>query len=298
MVGGRKGQEGVDKMRLVIGLPWYAGPDETTFPFYFSLMSYFGAMRERSLWYKQVGKEAFSDTVLPPLDETQGDDGRAELTLEEWEAISPLELVLCNYSRTSLVGKAREHIVETALGVDADYIFWWDSDMLFDYSAFVRLWRHQVPVVGGLAFTARHPIFPVIYRINEVEVPGNRGFESSEPVFDYPEDALITNEDVSGELAFGAAMMLTDVKVFREIPLPWFASTGCGEDWFFCHRCMEYGIPRYLDTSIKSQHKEHSPRWADEETYWQSREMMHDAYELNFPGLVKPYSNGKSMETA
>jgi hypothetical protein len=61
---------------------------------------------------------------------------------------------------------------------------------------------------------------------------------------------------------------------------------------------MEHNIPRYLDTSIKSQHKEHSPRWADEETYWQSREMMHDAYELNFPGLVKPYSNGKSMETA
>lgn len=155
------------RTKVVIALPWYTGPDECTFPLYFNLMNYFGALRERTLWRKQLGHERFMELLpnLPPLDETRGDKGRAEPTEEDWQRLGVLDLAMCNFSRTSLVGRAREHIAEKALELGYDYIFWWDDDMKFEYSTFLRLWRHQVPAVAALAFTARHPVFPVIYKI-------------------------------------------------------------------------------------------------------------------------------------
>jgi GT2 family glycosyltransferase len=325
------------RTRVVIALPWYTGPDECTFPLYFNLMSYFGAFRERTLWRKKMGHEAFMKILpdLPPLDETKGDEGRAEPTEEDWENLGVLDLVMCNYSRTSLVGRAREHIAEEALKAKADYIFWWDDDMKFEYSTFLRLWRRQVPAVAALAFTARHPVFPVIYQIlvreKDTEIEARaisiidklrglvgifRGDEwdyvtnviryltekkfsySSIPVFDYKLDSLMSGEDIGGEIAFGAGVMLTNCDVFRKVPQPWFASTGCGEDWFFCTRMMEHKVPRYVDTSVKTYHREHAPRWINEESYWLQRKTAPEAYEYDFPGLVKPLFNEAEEKAA
>jgi hypothetical protein len=291
---------GAKEMRLVIGLPWYAGPDDTTFPLYFDHMMYYGALRERSLWRDTLGKGVFEDVVgaMPSLNE-MGPNLGADPTLEEWDKLGRIEIAICNYSRTSLVGRAREMVVELALQWPGDYLFWWDSDMRFDHSAMLNLWRHQQLVVGGLAFTARHPIHPVIYRmekkwdvVNQLEM-----VEGSSILFDYPKDTLISNEDVGGELAFGAGVVLYNLDVFREVPKPWFASTGCGEDWFFCHRLSTLGIPRFVDTAVKTQHKEHAPRWADEEAYWRAREVAKGSYTDLFGDSVKAVKDGKVVMT-
>ena len=275
-------------MKLMIALPWYTGPDDNTFPLNFALMNYFGALRERSLWLDKLGPDKFFEVLehgMPPLDETRGDDGLAEPTPEDWARLAPFQIGLANYSRCSLVGQAREMVVDASLDWDADGLLWWDSDMRFEYSAFLRLWRHKQPVVGALAFTAREPFHPVIYRIRmeEEEINGELGKKlTSDVVFKYPKNQLIGNDEIGGELAFGAGVMYTDVAVFKEIPKPWFKSTGCGEDWFFCHRCSHYGIPRHVDTGVKSQHKQHAPRWSDESTYEQSLQIMPQAYENTF----------------
>ena len=274
-------------MKIMVGLPWYMGPDDNTFPLYFALMNYFGALRERSLWRDKIGPEQFGEIMangMPPLDETRGDEGLAEPTEEDWERLGVVQFGLANYSRTSLVGKARENVVDAALDWNADYILWWDADMRFEYSAFMRLWRHQLPVVGALAFTAREPFHPVIYRIYTTKDEQNGGIDrlDSDVMFSYPKNQLMGNDHVDGELAFGAGVMLTDVAVFKEVPKPWFASTGCGEDWFFCHRCSQFGISRHVDTGVRSHHKEHAARWSSEETYEQMLQVMPDAYTNTF----------------
>lgn len=281
-------------MKLILALPWYAGPDVDTFPLYFDIMMYFGALRERSLLYDRFKRQDHLDEFwrllesLPTLDET-GKDPRANPTREEWDRLSPLQIGICNYTRLSLVGRARELIVDSALEWDADWIFWWDHDMRFEHSTFMRLWRNNVPVCAALAFTARHPFHPVIYTVKEARFdPRNKATltESSAPLLDYPRDKLVSNEDVGGEIAFGSGVMLTKVDVFKEIPKPWFACTGCGEDWFFCHRCGEYGIRKYVDTRVKTQHKEHNARWSDEEAYWRERELVPEAYENLMKALI------------
>ena len=59
-------------MKLVLGMPWYTGPDDNTFPAYFDMMMYFGALRERSLWMANSNEKEreYMKTQLPSLDET------------------------------------------------------------------------------------------------------------------------------------------------------------------------------------------------------------------------------------
>tara|TARA_R110000751_G_scaffold7433_6_gene30410 strand:+ start:458 stop:1342 length:885 start_codon:yes stop_codon:yes gene_type:complete len=267
---------------VIVGLPWYTGPDDDTFPQYFDFMMYLGSLAERTQIRQLLGAEAFDGLALPPL--CPGDP-LAEPTVADYERMGRLRIAICNYSRTSLVGKAREHIAQSALHEDADYILWWDDDMRFEYSTFLRLWRNDLPIVGALAFTAREPIYPVIFGAEKINSPDGAVVEQSSPLFDYPRDTLVGDEHVPGWLAFGAGMMLTAVDVFRQIPQPWFASTGCGEDFHFCSRAAEYGVPRFVDTRIKVQHKHHTARWCDENVYWWTREHRPEAYEESWNRL-------------
>tara|TARA_R110001606_G_scaffold19359_2_gene71159 strand:- start:1040 stop:1918 length:879 start_codon:yes stop_codon:yes gene_type:complete len=279
-------------MKLVVGFPWYTGPDDNTFPAYFDMMMYFGALRERSMWVDSLDDEDVEKALdkLPSLDETSYDKGLSDPTLEEWRKLGKLEIILVNHSRTSLVGLAREMIVDTAVDLKADYLFWWDDDMRFEKDAFLRLWRHQKPVISALAFTARDPIFPVIFRLTEKWDMANKNkiVEKSEIVLDYPKDQLIGSADLGGDLALGAAVCLYDMNIFKQIPKPWFMSTGCGEDYFFSYRCKEFGVERWMDTSVKTAHVHHTVRWCDEEFYLNSRKEFSDTYEKEF-GAVAEY---------
>lgn len=274
-------------MKLAIGLPWYNGPNEDTFDLYFDLMMYFGALRERSLWVSRLGADLVKDLELPPLSEgVEGD--KAEPTIEEWESLGEFQLGVANYARTSLVGLARECCVDMALEWDADYILFWDADMKFERAAFLELWRTQKPVVGALAFTARYPVVPVIYSVTQEKLKdGGYLVESSQPFFNYPEDSIVTNDTVDGELAFGSGVMLIDMKVFKVIPKPWFTSTGCGEDWFFCHRCAEFNVERVVNTKVKTKHKEHVARWVDEAVYKDERRQRGHEYKEVYGDVVK-----------
>lgn len=253
-------------MKLAIGMPWYDGPDIKTFAMYEDFFMYLGQLRERTIFKDNLGDEEFKK-VYPKLPSLHNEE--SDPSIEDLDRMGKLDIALIDYSQTSLVGKARELIAEEAQAWGADYLLTWDADMLFDYSAFLKLWRHNLPVVAALAFTSRPPYYPVIMKIIEEEVVGNtfKTAMNSHIVFDYPKDKLISNSDVGGSLAFGMGMVLYDMSIFKIIPQPWFTSTGCGEDFFFCTRCHEYGVPRHMDTSVKTSHKRWDVDFIDEEYY-------------------------------
>ena len=267
--------------RIVLGLPWYSGPDVDSFPLYFEMLHYMGRVRERSLWFQQVAEHqevlkgvSFSMAPLDPINEW-GDAELAEIGPED----GVFEFFIAKEVRMSLPGLARERVVDMALSVGADWLFMWDHDMLFSPATLMRLWRHQKPVVNALAFTARDPIQPCLYRIIQgVDPNGSGTMFDSQAVWDFPRGKLITDEDVDGSLAFGAGVMLINMNVFRQMPKPWFNATGCGEDWFFCVRCHQVGIPRYCDTSMVVKHKKYAADWYDVNTYDQERLAKPEVY--------------------
>ena len=269
-------------MKLAIGMPWYDGPDVKTFAMYQDFFMYLGQLRERTIFREAIGKEAF-DKILPTLPSLHiGADPR----IEDYDRMGKLDIALIDYSQTSLVGKARDLIIEGALQWEADYVFMWDADMGFEYSSFLNLWRHNVPVVGALAFTSRPPFYPVIMRIIEQSHSNDLPSFTSEIVFDYPKDQLITNKDVGGAIAFGSGVSLLNTARFKQIPQPWFYSTGCGEDFHFCTRCHEYGIQRYVDTSVKTTHKRWDVDFISEEYYEKYKEENQQIYKDNWPETV------------
>jgi len=282
--------------KVLLGFPWYNGPDVDTFTFYFELIHYFGRMFERSLWVEWLDKQVdkygaecplpdYALDALPKLNSINPDDRSAEITFNDevfhfWIAAEP------GYS---LPGKTREMIVERGLAEGCEWLLMWDDDMTFDLSTFLRLYRHQKPVVAALAFTARDPQQPVIYRMKEKWDEINKiPFYDSETVWDYPKDQLIGDEDVGGVLTFGTGVVLINLNVFKQIPKPWFASTGCGEDFHFCVRCHLHGIPRYVDTSVKTLHKPRKfPEWYGEDRYWRVREQYPEVYKKLMSGELK-----------
>lgn len=268
------------KTKIALGLPWYGGPDVDTYPDYMEMFHYLGRTRERSLWFQRMREMGISDEEmvrgLAPID---------ELSPTPQDEVSPadgvFEFALANQTRLSLPGLARERIVDSALQWGADWLFMFDYDMKFPLNTILRLLRHNKPVVGALGFTARDPVMPCLYKIREGVDPITRGptFDS-EVVYDYPKTkALLSDSDIGGSLALGAGIVLYNMNVFRQIPKPWFNSTGCGEDWFFCVRCHLHNIPRYVDTSIPTQHKAHRASWYTADTYWQARETNGAVYD-------------------
>lgn len=266
-------------MKLAIGMPWYDGPDVKTFAMYQDFFMYLGQLRERTIFREAIGREEFNK-ILPSLPSLHIG---ADPTVADYDRMGKLDIALIDYSQTSLVGKARDLIIEGAMQWEADYVFMWDADMGFEYSAFLNLWRHNLPVVGALAFTARPPFYPVIMRIIEQSHSNDLPSFTSEIVFDYPKNQLITNKDVGGAIAFGSGVILLNTAIFKQIPQPWFYSTGCGEDFHFCTRCHEYGIQRYVDTSVKTTHKRWDVDFISEEYYEKYKLENQQIYKDNWP---------------
>ena len=245
-------------VRVAIGCPSYKGPHKDTFDSYHELMHYFGRLQERSYLPPEHRRG------LPPLDRMEA------LPLAELRDDEPVfEFVMVTRTGNSLIGQARDSIVEAALATKCDYLFFYDDDMIFGRDAFLRLWRHQKPFVGALAFTAREPIAPVLYKFHRTwNFDRQRDDCEIQVIFDYPKDTLFQVDGI------GAGVVLIDMACFRAVPQPWFhGAVSAGEDIHFCWSLYRNSIPVYCDTSVKTLHVPNVPvRWHDEAYFLESRD--------------------------
>jgi GT2 family glycosyltransferase len=191
-------------------------------------------------------------------------DGKSEFTPDligtEFQFATAQEMFL------SLVGMARERIVERCLEWGADYIMWADDDMILPNSALLSLYRNQKDICGALAFTSRDPIQPVIYKFKKIfdEQTQQDGTDIS-VIEDYERDALQKVD------AIGSGVVLVKADAYRKMGKPWYSSYGMGEDIFRCHRAAQHGIEVWVDTRVKTHHKKAMPQWHNEDVYLATR---------------------------
>jgi len=244
----------VRTLRIGLGLPWYDGADKDCVGAFLCFQHFLGRLQER-LWWANHSR-FLADTGIPPLDPTQHDLDVG------WLDGTDLQFVICDAIGYSLPGVARERCIDLALQYQCDYILFWDADMIFTSDVFLRLLKHELPVVSALAFTARPPITPVIYKFTPMP---DGGFQS-DPVLNYKRDALQKVD------AVGFGVVLMQASVFRKVPKPWFSSPGVGEDIQFAAFCKRAGVDIYVDTSAKTVHKpRYAPEWHDEEMFLRDR---------------------------
>lgn len=153
----------------------------------------------------------------------------------------------------SLIYTARNDLAKTAIQIDADYVFWLDSDMVFKPDILIRMMdtleKNDLDILTGLYFRRVPPYSPVLYKKLDI----NSEFETA----DYAEYSSIP--DSLFEVAacgFGCVLMKTDV--FFDVQSKFgnmFAPIGNnGEDVAFCWRARECGFHIWCDPSVICGH--------------------------------------------
>lgn len=152
----------------------------------------------------------------------------------------------------SLIYTSRNNLAMKAIQSQADYVFWLDSDMVFEPDILVRmldvLEKNDLDILTGLYFRRVPPYTPVLF--DRLEVKANSICKWSE--FEEIPDHLF---EVGG-CGFGCLLMKTDA--FLDVQSKFgnmFAPIGnTGEDLAFCWRARECGFKIWCDPSIICGH--------------------------------------------
>lgn len=151
----------------------------------------------------------------------------------------------------SLIYTSRNSLAMMAIQMDADFVFWLDSDMVFKSDTLVlmmdTLKKNDLDILTGLYFRRVPPYSPVLF--DKLEQNGE--------ITEFSEFNKIPDElfEVGG-CGFGCVLMKTDV--FFDVQSKFgnmFAPRGNnGEDVAFCIRARECGYKIYCDPSIVCGH--------------------------------------------
>ena len=151
----------------------------------------------------------------------------------------------------SLVYTSRNNLATMSIQMDADYVFWLDSDMVFDADVLERMFKtlkeNDLDILTGLYFRRVPPYTPVLF--DRLEIEGE--------ICDWSEFTEIPKGIFEvGGCGFGCVLMKTDV--FYDVQSKFgnmFAPiANNGEDIAFCWRARQCGFKIYCDPSIICGH--------------------------------------------
>lgn len=155
-----------------------------------------------------------------------------------------------SFSIGSLVYDARNQLAAQAIEKEADYVMWFDSDMIFNPDTLERLLAHDKDFVCGMYFRRRPPYTPTLFkklRLTSSQTVIWEGYE------DYP-DHLFQIEGCG----FGCVLMKTDMLIDIAAKYgngSWFSPiANSGEDCSFCIRAKEQGYELWCDPTIPLGH--------------------------------------------
>lgn len=159
----------------------------------------------------------------------------------------------------SLVYDSRNKLAEYAVQMNADYILWLDSDVVFDPDILERMLEtieanDDIDILSGLYFRRGYPFTPVLFE--RLELNGDMC------EFDNYAGIPAGMTEVAG-CGFGCVLMGTDVLlgIAGKTKLGnWFTPmTACGEDVAFCLRARDAGYRIFCDPSIEVGHMGYAP---------------------------------------
>lgn len=140
------------------------------------------------------------------------------------------------------VQTARNLGIQFAQSINAEYLFFIDSDAIVTQDLLLRLLKHEKDIVGIIAYTRNKPFFPCVFRRRQED--GHDDWAS----VDSRGHGLL---EVAG---VGAHALLIHSRVFNTLKSPWFEFGKFGEDLMFCEKARKAGFKIYCDTSITLPH--------------------------------------------
>lgn len=151
----------------------------------------------------------------------------------------------------SLIYTSRNDLATMAIQMDADFVFWLDSDMVFKPDTLVRMMdimqKNDLDFLTGLYFRRVPPYSPVLFEELSIE-----GVECKFKEYKKIPDGLF---EVAA-CGFGCVLMKTDVffDVQSKFGNMFAPIANNGEDIAFCWRARECGYKLYCDSSLICGH--------------------------------------------
>lgn len=154
-----------------------------------------------------------------------------------------------DFVKGSLIYTARQKIVEDALSVNADYVFFIDSDIIYNAGALQKLIDDDRYIVSGL-YVNKVDNHPIAYSKIVPQGLFKKGYKTEVTDFDTP---LYPIEGAG----LGFCLIHTDVfkvmkKRYGHLFMPY---KNLGEDFSFFYRARKCGFEVNLDTTIKLGHE-------------------------------------------
>jgi hypothetical protein len=168
-----------------------------------------------------------------------------------------------NLSRVPSVSVARDTLVKQALETNCQYILFVDSDMVvegFDPNIAMQILYNQLNKDSN---TKDGKIISALYRAKQ-----STGFHYAMWIDHEGRDqngvlkkGFLSVQEWTGNFievdVVGLGFCLIDMKVFKEIPGPWFVWNEHGEkseDFYFCKLAKEYGYNTKIFTDVRLSH--------------------------------------------
>ena len=168
----------------------------------------------------------------------------------------------------SLIYDSRNKLAGLAVEMDADYILWLDSDMVFRPDTLERMMavldeHPEIDVLSGLYFRRGQPFSPVLFKTLEVNEQGTLDWSDFEEL---PDELF----EIAG-CGFGCVLMRTECLLdlaAKEGGGRWFTPIAdAGEDCAFCIRARREGYRIFCDPTVDCGHMAYTPVTKD---FWKA----------------------------
>lgn len=152
----------------------------------------------------------------------------------------------------SLVYTSRNDLARKAIDMEADYVFWLDSDMVFAPDTLLKLLedRDKGDIISGLYYRRVEPYKPVLFQQLDIDEKGCKWTHVH---------AVPKNVFEIGGCGFGCVLMPTNIfmDVFNRFGAMFDPIAQVGEDLSFCWRARAVGYKIVCDPNVKLGHVGH-----------------------------------------
>lgn len=200
----------------------------------------------------------------------------------------PLVKLRRDYCHRGFIDRVRNAACDRALEWGADYILWWDDDIVAQDDALIRLFEADKDVISGIAFGRTEPYAMCSYRHKTGDYQDLSGF-----------DPIVANEAHTGIKkcdATGTGLMLMKVDVLSDLHKPYFRwPEEAAEDIEFCSRLRQLGYEIHIDTDIELGHLKFQPEIIMKDKHVHFCDSMRQLIKRN-PDLRKDVSDLERIE--
>lgn len=169
-----------------------------------------------------------------------------------------IEIVDIGVTEREMIDDARNHLTETFLGTDTEWLFWMDSDMVFPPNTLVQLFetaeKTGAKLITGIYYQRKGANYPVLWSRNEKLDSGERTAVMSPKgkANKYMGAFVFPHKDKKEPFkvhSTGFGCVLVHRSIFEVMPRPWFKfiKGTCSEDFYFAVNAGELGYELWAD---------------------------------------------------